>query len=61
MCCEHLVCASCANPVAEGRCPTCRTARAEMHGSSTPAYSYVVAAVLLFAALVLLLGHTLGG
>jgi hypothetical protein len=32
MSCEHLVCAACAGPVAEGRCPTCRTAREHRHG-----------------------------
>jgi hypothetical protein len=30
--CEHLICATCAGPVAEGRCATCRAARAEVHG-----------------------------
>lgn len=24
---DHLVCASCAHPVSEGRCPTCRALR----------------------------------
>jgi len=63
MCCEHMVCASCAHPVADGRCPTCRAARSQLHGGSAaaPPYSYLIAAALLFAALVLLLGHTLGG
>ena len=31
MSCEHLVCASCAGPVDEGRCPTCRAAHASLH------------------------------
>ncbi len=31
MSCEHLVCAACAAPVVEGRCPSCRAAREKMH------------------------------
>jgi hypothetical protein len=31
MCCEHLLCARCAAPVAEGGCGVCRAARAELH------------------------------
>ena len=31
MSCEPLVCASCAGPVDEGRCPTCRAAHASLH------------------------------
>jgi hypothetical protein len=31
MSCEHLICAHCAGPVVEGRCTTCRAARAEIH------------------------------
>lgn len=34
MCCDDLVCARCAGPVAEGRCPACRAARASLHHSS---------------------------
>jgi hypothetical protein len=37
MSCQHLVCAVCAGPVAEGRCPTCRTARSEWHSHLSPA------------------------
>jgi hypothetical protein len=51
MSCEHLICAQCAGPVAEGRCPTCRAARTHVHrggpGLTLP--------VLLAALLVLLL------
>lgn len=35
MSCEHLVCASCAGPVDEGRCPTCRAAHASLHSHNT--------------------------
>jgi hypothetical protein len=51
MSCEHLICAQCAGPVAEGRCPVCRNAREHVHrsghGLSLP--------ILLAAVLVLLL------
>jgi hypothetical protein len=54
MSCEHLICAQCAAPVVEGRCPACRAARAQVHrhapGLSVP---------LLLAALVVLLLLTL--
>jgi hypothetical protein len=52
MSCEHLVCAYCANPVSEGRCPVCRDARARMHHHHFAASPQVLIAV----ALVLLLG-----
>jgi hypothetical protein len=55
MCCDHLVCASCAGPVSEARCPVCRTARAQVHGGATHpvAAMAVIVAVLLALALVL--------
>ena len=31
MSCEHLVCAQCSGPVAEGRCVVCRAARTDLH------------------------------
>lgn len=34
MCCDHLVCASCARPVADAGCPVCRAARMRLHGSA---------------------------
>lgn len=34
MSCENLVCAVCAGPVVEGRCGTCRSARAHVHHGS---------------------------
>ena len=36
MSCEHLVCAACSGPVEEGRCMTCRTARAQLHPHGHP-------------------------
>ncbi|MEV5575003.1 hypothetical protein AB0L06_33620 [Spirillospora sp. NPDC052269] len=56
MSCEHLVCANCSGPVVEGRCPTCRAARAEVHrhGPSVPPALVLAGLVaLLFVALLL--------
>ncbi|WP_018653400.1 hypothetical protein [Actinomadura flavalba] len=56
MSCDHLVCAQCSHPVRDGRCPTCRNARAELHGDGPglpPALVLGVLLVLLLAALVL--------
>jgi len=56
MSCEHLVCAACAGPVDEGRCPSCRAARAHLHhqtlGGLPPA---AIVAVVAMVALILLL------
>jgi hypothetical protein len=60
MSCEHLVCAACAGPVDEGRCQSCRAARAQLHhqtlGGLPPA---AVVAVVAMVALILLIlaGH----
>ncbi|HLV73835.1 hypothetical protein FHX41_1037 [Actinomadura hallensis] len=56
MSCEHLICARCSNPVVEGRCPTCREARSELHQHGPFASPTLVLAgliALLFVALVL--------
>jgi hypothetical protein len=62
MSCEHLVCASCAGPVVEGRCAVCRAARAEVHGHGsfglTP--QAVVAIVLVTIVVVLALAQLKG-
>jgi hypothetical protein len=52
MSCEHLICAHCAGPVVEGRCPVCRAARAEVHRHG----SALSPQLLLAAALLLVLG-----
>jgi len=52
MSCEHLICAHCAGPVIEGRCPACRAARAHVHHSP---YN-ISPQLLIAAALILLLG-----
>jgi hypothetical protein len=53
MCCDDLVCARCAGPVAEGRCPVCRAARASMHHNSfsiSPQMLLVLVTALLLVA-----------
>jgi hypothetical protein len=58
MCCEDLVCARCAGPVAEARCPVCRAARETLHHSSytiTPQLLFTV--VLALVALLVVAYH----
>jgi hypothetical protein len=54
MSCEHLICAQCAGPVAEARCPACRAARAEVH-HQPGGYSLPLAAAALVALLLIML------
>jgi len=60
MSCEHLICAQCAAPVVEGRCPACQLARAQIHrrssGLSLPLLLAALA-VLLLLTLALQLAH----
>jgi hypothetical protein len=51
MCCEQLVCASCAHPVAEARCTVCRDARSSLHGSQQLSAAWVAVALTLLLAL----------
>ena len=60
MSCEHLICAQCAGPVAEGRCPTCRQARANMHHHSHGPSIQLVALALLVLALLMAAATHLG-
>jgi hypothetical protein len=60
MSCEHLICARCAGPVAEGRCPTCREARAHVHQHGHTVSVQLVAAVLLILALLAVAAMHLG-
>lgn len=58
MSCEHLVCAQCAGPVAEGRCPACRTARAHVHHDTHgPSVQLILAALLVLTLLTLAATH----
>jgi hypothetical protein len=63
MSCEHLICANCAAPVIEARCPVCQAARAQMHrhsmGISLP-WAAVALIALLLAMLALHLAHVPG-
>ena len=60
MSCEHLICAQCAGPVAEGRCPVCHAARARMHHHTGPSVTVpLIAAVLIALLLMLALHHAL--
>jgi hypothetical protein len=54
MSCEHLICAQCAGPVVEGRCPACRAARDHVHhhGGGNP--QLIIAAVLALIFVLLL-------
>jgi hypothetical protein len=54
MSCEHLICAQCAGPVSEGRCPTCREARAHVHHQPHGISVQLIAAILLVLALLAL-------
>ena len=54
MSCEHLICAQCAGPVVEGRCPACRAAKTEVHHSRSP-YSVPLLLMVLIAALLVML------
>ena len=58
MSCEHMICAQCAGPVAEGRCATCRAARTQLHhvapGLTVP---FVLAVLLVLALLALAATH----
>jgi hypothetical protein len=61
MSCEHLVCAQCSGPVAEGRCSVCRAGRERVHqpyGSLSPAL--LATLTLLLIALVLVV-HRFSG
>jgi hypothetical protein len=54
MSCEHLICAQCAGPVVEGRCPACRAARQEVHHHSMASPQLLIAAILVLAVVMLL-------
>jgi hypothetical protein len=58
MSCEHLICAQCAGPVAEGRCPVCRASRNHVHHNSHGvAMPYALVLLLLAIALILEIQH----
>ena len=57
MSCEHLICAQCAGPVVEGRCPACRASRDHVHHHSGASPQLIIAAILVLSALLLLAMH----
>jgi hypothetical protein len=58
MSCEHLICAHCAGPVVEGRCPACRASREHVHHQHFgPSPQGVIAAVLVLSLLLLVALH----
>ena len=61
MCCEHLVCASCAHAVADARCPVCRSARDRLHRHSTMQPLTVALLMAALLALAAVLSVHLGG
>ena len=61
MSCEHLICAQCAGPVVEGRCPACRAARQHVHHQHSGTTPQLIVAALLALAVVLLLVMHLHG
>ena len=60
MSCEHLICARCAGPVVEGRCPACRAAKAEVHHQRFGYGPHALVATALLIALLLVLATHLG-
>lgn len=60
MTCDRLVCANCAGPVSEGRCPVCRAHRERLHQQSGPFAALspaLVGLLLALAALLAVLGQ----
>ena len=57
MSCEHLICAQCAGPVVEGRCPACRAARQHVHHSM--ASPQLIIGIILVLTLLLLVATQL--
>jgi hypothetical protein len=61
VCCDHLVCASCAHAVVDAHCPVCRAARDRLHRNSTvQPLSLLLIVAALFAIATVLSLH-LGG
>ncbi|HEY5835916.1 hypothetical protein [Streptomyces sp.] len=55
MTCDRLVCANCAGPVSEGRCPVCRANRARLQQENPWASISPAALVALLVALLTVL------
>ena len=61
MSCEHLICAQCAGPVVEGRCPACRASREHVHHQHAGASPQLIIAAILVLSILLLLAMRLAG
>jgi hypothetical protein len=59
MSCEHLICAQCAGPVVEGRCPACRASRDHVHREHSGASPQLIIAAVLVLSILLLLAMQL--
>ena len=59
MSCEHLICAQCAGPVVEGRCPACRASRDHVHHEHSGASTQLIIAAILALTFVLLIAMQL--
>jgi len=58
MSCEHLICARCAGPVAEGRCPVCRATKSDLHKHGHGInVQHAVVLLLLAIAIILAVQH----
>jgi hypothetical protein len=60
MTCDRLVCANCAGPVSEGRCPVCRASRARLEREnpfSAISPATLIAFLVALLALVLVVEH----
>ncbi len=58
MSCEHLICAQCAGPVAEGRCSVCRAAKSDLHRHGHGiSVQYALLLLLLAVAVILAVQH----
>jgi hypothetical protein len=53
MSCEHLICAQCAGPVVEGRCPACRAARQQVHHHWVASPQLIIGIILVLTLLLL--------
>jgi hypothetical protein len=60
MCCERLVCARCAGPASEARCPVCLAARADVHTGQGMSVATLVALLTVLALLATLVEVALG-
>jgi hypothetical protein len=61
MSCEHLMCAHCAGPVAEGRCGVCRAGRERLHHHHAPLSPGLIVALMALVIALTVLAERLSG